>query len=323
MQLAQEGVYRLAQRVQAQQPHSAAAPSVTHRNGCGSHPHRSSDRLPQRQSRAGNTLWSFSWSPSQAVSYSAGYSFSGTDRGTLGEKTGERDTIWNVSYTNSSPGRRGRPRDAQLELRITTTVLEVLGEEGYDGVSFEAVARRCRTSKASLYRRWASKRDMVIAAVKAGPTQHSTSPLRYGVNLREDLLILCRRLQRMMAAADSGTALMLLQAGLEDPELCEAIEDSVGPTGARLPQSVIDAAVARGELPAGASPFAFEEVVGSVLLLRRTNGLQADDNYLAALVDTVIIPALVSSADSATTLPAGIFSGHPEGRSADHTQENS
>ncbi len=105
-------------------------------------------------------------------------------------------------------------------------------------------------------------------------------------------------------------------------ELCEAIEDSVGPTGARLPQSVIDTAVARGELPAGASPFVFEEVVGSVLLLRRNNGLATDDHYLASLVDTVIVPALVASASSATTLPAGIFSGHARARPADHSQEN-
>ncbi|WP_340555997.1 TetR/AcrR family transcriptional regulator [Streptomyces sp. GSL17-111] len=201
-------------------------------------------------------------------------------------------------------------------------MLGILAEDGYEGVSFEAVARRCRTSKATLYRRWASKRDMVIAAVKAGPARQASAPSPRGATLREDLLILSRRLERTMAAADSGTALMLLQAGLEDPELCEAIEESVGPTGARLPPSVLDAAVARGELPSGASPFAFEEVVGAALLLRRVNGLAVDDAYLAALVDTVIIPALTASAGSTTDLPAGIFSGRPQARSTHHTREN-
>ncbi|WP_307821418.1 TetR/AcrR family transcriptional regulator [Micromonospora humidisoli] len=229
-----------------------------------------------------------------------------------------------MSYRNEEPpGARGRPRDAELERRITAAVLGILAEHGYEDVSFEAVARRCQTSKASLYRRWGSKRDMVIAAVKAGPARHSTSPLPPGDTLREDLLALARRLERTMAASDTGTALMLLQAGLKDPELCDAIENSTGPTGARLPQAVIDAAVARGELPAGASPFAFEEVVGSVLLLRHANGLAVDDAYLSALVDTVIIPALVASATSGTTLPAGLFSGHPEIRTTDPTRENS
>lgn len=239
-------------------------------------------------------------------------------------RTRASDTIRNVSYINSgASGGRGRPRDVELERRITSTVLEALATDGYEGISIEAVARRCQTSKASLYRRWPSKRDMVIAAVKAGPADHLSAPLPRGATLREDLLVLSRRLRQTMAAADSGTAFMLLQAGLEDPELCDAIEESVGPTGARLPQAVIDAAVERGELPAGASPFAFEEIVGAVLLLRRANGLVMDDDYLAALVDTVIIPALAASAGSAVTLPAGIFSGHPQTRSANHNQEAS
>jgi len=226
-----------------------------------------------------------------------------------------------VSYLNEPRRPGGRPRDTDLERRITTAVLELLAEDGYEGVSFEAVARRCQASKATLYRRWPSKRDMVIAAVKDGPAHNSASPLPRGSTLREDLLILAQRLSHTMAAADSATAFMLLQAGLEDPELCDAIEEAVGPTGARLPQSIIDDAVARGELPSGASPFAYEEVVGAVLLLRRANGLIVDESYLGALVDTVIVPALTASARRTDDLPAGIFSGHPTPSAAPTPQE--
>ncbi|MEU8195133.1 TetR/AcrR family transcriptional regulator [Microbispora amethystogenes] len=205
---------------------------------------------------------------------------------------------------------RGRPRDAALDQRITAVVLEVLAESGYEGMSFEEVARRCQTSKASLYRRWGSKREMVIAAVKAGPAQRGAGePIATG-SLRGDVLSLCRRLDQTMRAADSRTAMLLLQAGLEDPDLCDAIENAIGPTGARLPRQVIDAAIARGELPDGADPFAFDEVVGAALLLRRVNDLAVDEEYLSALVDTIVIPALKASSGRAP-LPAGIFSGHP------------
>ncbi|MFF0577867.1 TetR/AcrR family transcriptional regulator [Streptosporangium saharense] len=216
-----------------------------------------------------------------------------------------------MTYRNSREGTaRGRPRDGALDQRITAVVLEVLAESGYEGVSFEEVARRCQTSKASLYRRWGSKREMVIAAVKAGPARRGAGePIDTG-SLRGDVLSLCRRLDRTMRAADSQTAMLLLQAGLEDPDLCEDIENAVGPTGARLPRQVIDAAIARGELPDGVDPFAFEEVVGAALLLRRVNGLAVDEEYLSALVDTVVTPALRASAGRAP-LPAGIFSGHP------------
>lgn len=215
-----------------------------------------------------------------------------------------------MSYQNDCVVSRGRPRDVELDRRLTSAVLEVLGEEGFEGLTFEAVARRSKASKASLYRRWSTKRDMVLAAVKDGPARKASVPLEPGACLRDDLLALVWRLAQTMRAADAGTALMLLQAGLEDPDLCDAIEEAVGPTGARLPQPVIDAAVARGELPADADPFAYEEVVGAVLLLRRANGLAITEEYVQSLVDAVVVPALTASSARAG-LPAGIFSGHP------------
>ncbi|WP_353649201.1 TetR/AcrR family transcriptional regulator [Nakamurella sp. A5-74] len=211
-----------------------------------------------------------------------------------------------------APRTGGRPRDDRREGEILAAANALLAERGYDGVTFEEVARRAGASKATLYRRWKSKRDMVIAALKAGPAAREGATEIDTGSLRGDLLALCRRLARTMQAADSRAALLLLQAGLEDPELCEEIERSVGPTGARLPVNVVEAAVTRGELPAGTDPFAYEEVAGSAILLRRLNGLDIADPYLEALVDAVLLPALSASATPGTPpLPAGIFSGHP------------
>ncbi|UED83222.1 TetR/AcrR family transcriptional regulator [Streptomyces profundus] len=208
--------------------------------------------------------------------------------------------------------RGGRPRDERREREILAVVGSLLAESGYDGVSFEEVARRAGASKATLYRRWKTRREMVIAALKAGPARREGPDEIDTGSLRGDLLALCRRLDRSMRSGDNHTALLLLQAGLEDPDLCEEIERAVGPTGARLPAAVIEAAVRRGELPEGADPFPYEEVAGSVLLLRRLNGLRADTPYLEALIDSVLIPALRATTGSRrTTMPAGIFSGHP------------
>ncbi|WP_378096179.1 TetR/AcrR family transcriptional regulator [Cellulomonas sp. T2.31MG-18] len=206
--------------------------------------------------------------------------------------------------------RVGRPRDDEREAHVLRTVTEVLAERGYEGVTFEEVARRAGASKATLYRRWTSKREMVVAAVKAGPARREAGEVIDTGSLRGDLLALCRRLITTMRSTDGQTALLLLQAGLEDPELCDAIEQAVGPTGSRLPADVLAAAVQRGELPAGAQPFPFEEVAGAALLLRRLNGLDTGDAYLEHLVDVVLVPALRASADRPHPLPAGIFSGH-------------
>lgn len=222
-----------------------------------------------------------------------------------------------MSYPPDSPlpaRATGRPRDDAREARILEVVNALLTERGYEGVTFEEVARRAGASKPTLYRRWKTKRDMVVAALKAGPARRDGADEIDTGSLRGDLLALCHRLLTTMRSADGHTALALLQAGFEDPELGEAIERSVGPTGARLPAAVIAAAVRRGELPEGVDPFPFEEVTGTVLLLRRLNGLAITDEYVEALVDTVLIPSLRATASrpAERALPAGIFSGRPD-----------
>jgi len=214
-----------------------------------------------------------------------------------------------VPYPNSEPGPRrpGRPRDDAREGEILSIVLELLRESGIDGVTFEEVARRAQASKRTLYRRWASKQEMLVAAIKAGPAAgNRPDPIDTG-SLRGDLLALLDRLEATMEAG-SSVSLTIMQAGLRDPELCHHIEDSVGPTGARLTGTVLRSAIERGELPATADPFAYEEVAATVLVIRKLNGLATDEAYREALVDSVLIPALRSGVDAGQH---GIFSGRP------------
>ncbi len=50
-----------------------------------------------------------------------------------------------MPYRNEGPAlARGRPRDGALDRRIANVVLELLAVRGYEGVTFEAVARRCQ-----------------------------------------------------------------------------------------------------------------------------------------------------------------------------------
>lgn len=194
-------------------------------------------------------------------------------------------------------------------------VTALVTERGYEGVTFEEVARRAGASKPTLYRRWRTKREMVVAALKAGPA-HREGPDDIDTgSMRGDLLALCHRLITTLRSTDGQTALLLLQAGLENPQLCDEIERTVGPTGARLPAAVLEAAVRRGELPADTDPFPFEEVAGAVLLLRRLNGLNTDDAYLEMLVDSILVPALRATSARQTAMPAGIFSGRPSAQS--------
>lgn len=210
---------------------------------------------------------------------------------------------------SASPAERGpgRPRDQQKEAAILSAVMDLVSERGFDALSFEEVARRARCSKATLYRRWDTRQQMLVAAIKATTSSGAApSPVDTG-SLRGDLLALLERLEGSMSLG-GRVSLLLLQAGIEDPDLCHDIEGAVGPTGARLPGNVMRAAIERGELPDDADPFAYEEVAGAALLVRKLNGLITDAPYRELLVDSVLLPALRSSRP---TPQRGIFSGSP------------
>src|SRR4051812_19570536 len=75
--------------------------------------------------------------------------------------------------------RLGRKRDESRDPEILDAALDVLAETGYDGMTIDMVAARAKAGKATLYRRWSSKEDLVIDAVarmKSGDLNLSSPP---------------------------------------------------------------------------------------------------------------------------------------------------
>lgn len=63
----------------------------------------------------------------------------------------------------SSPS--GRPRDPGIDRAVLAATLEILDESGYAELSLEEVTRRARTTRPALYRRWAGRPALVLAAI--------------------------------------------------------------------------------------------------------------------------------------------------------------
>lgn len=86
------------------------------------------------------------------------------------------------------PADRGRTQDRSRDDAIIEAALELLAEKGYNGLTMTDVATRAGVSKATLYRRWTAKADVVADAVA---TLSPMKPPRYtGTSLREDLVAL-------------------------------------------------------------------------------------------------------------------------------------
>ena len=60
---------------------------------------------------------------------------------------------------------RGRPRSPEAHLAILTATLQLLGEQGFRGLTIEGVAERAGVGKTTIYRRWPSKTELVAEAI--------------------------------------------------------------------------------------------------------------------------------------------------------------
>lgn len=67
--------------------------------------------------------------------------------------------------TSAREPRVGRPRDTQIDAAVLAATLATLDESGYGRLTLEEVARRARTTKPAIYRRWPSRQRLVLAAL--------------------------------------------------------------------------------------------------------------------------------------------------------------
>ena len=186
--------------------------------------------------------------------------------------------------------RAGRPRSAEADRAILDAAIELFIELGWDALTVEGVAARAGVGKATVYRRYATKLDLVMAATarlgeRKGPVPDTGS-------VRDDLLGLARGYRRMLTATDSGRAIPLMMAA---KARCEELHRAhAGYVGERMGASsaVITRAVLRGELPEGTdAQLVVEMIMGPLLHRAYVTGLPIGDAYLERLVDTVLAGA--------------------------------
>lgn len=96
----------------------------------------------------------------------------------------------------------GRPRDASVDAAIMQAVLEVLDEVGLGAMSMDAVAARAGVGKATIYRRWSSKEEMVIDAIASVVTAVEVPQTD---DIRTDLITMLQRLRVFMSDVKGGS----------------------------------------------------------------------------------------------------------------------
>jgi AcrR family transcriptional regulator len=196
-----------------------------------------------------------------------------------------------VATGSVGAARAGRPRDEGRERAILDAALALVAEEGYDRTTMDAVAARARASKATIYRRWPGKAELVIAAVLhlvGDPT-----PATLTGDLRADLLVLLQEMRTAMEGQVGDLMAGLAVAARRDPALAEALRTQF--RDAKLcpkTATIVAEAVQRHQVPQAADSQLLDELLPALLLFRQIQGESTDDAYLGRVIDDVLLPLL-------------------------------
>jgi len=186
----------------------------------------------------------------------------------------------------------GRRRGLALEQAIFEAVAELLVESGYDQLSMGAVAARAGTSKPVLYRRWANRAELVIAAMRA-TVPALEGPLADQGSLRADLIAMLRQLSNRMVGTPPEVVRAVRAGLLGNPELRAVAQREMGLVDIRTDMvAVLARAVERGEI--SAEPME-ERVIRLPLDLMRIESFRAmpvPDEAVIEIVDRILLPVL-------------------------------
>jgi len=184
------------------------------------------------------------------------------------------------------------------DVAICDATLALLLEVGYDRMSMDAIAARAHASKATIYRRWPGKQELVLDAVKArgvGLTVAEDTG-----SLRGDLVATYRSAVHGSAADDADLIAGVLRAMRTAPELADCVRSQVIESKCDVSRVIVARAVTRGELPAETDPLILHEVASALWFHRvLVVGGPVDDAFIAHVVDDVLMPLLDRSSRSA------------------------
>jgi AcrR family transcriptional regulator len=203
-----------------------------------------------------------------------------------------------------------RKRGDELRAAIHAAVLEELRERGFTALTMDSVAARAQTGKATLYRYWPGKVELVIDAIQSAMARIEV-PADDG-DLRGQLLTVLRAAADDLAGPTGVAARSMIAEFVRTPELTEAIAPHLEDPVIAPISEVLRRAAVRGEFPAAALTPRVAGVGPDVLRSHAiVHGVPIPDAIITEIVDLVLLPLLTGYAHSRSPKPreSGISSG--------------
>ncbi|MGC5343696.1 TetR/AcrR family transcriptional regulator [Streptomyces sp. DT24] len=180
----------------------------------------------------------------------------------------------------------------ERESELYAAVLDLLREVGYDALTMDAIAARTRSSKATLYRQWGSKPELVARALRHNKPV-SLVEIDTG-SLRGDFHAVLHRSDDCQMEKDSALMRGLSHAVFEHPDLHQALRELLIEPEMTGLDVLLRRAVERGEVRPDnpALKYVCHMLIGALAARQLIDGRPMDQAFLVDYVDSVVLPAL-------------------------------
>ncbi len=195
-----------------------------------------------------------------------------------------------------APARSGqRKRGAELEDAIRAAVLAEIAEHGSSGFSVEGVAARAQTGKASIYRRWPTRADLLLDAfcVVGANRCMPDFTIPDDVTTEQAFRLVAARIAEVLGGGVGALMREVASEAARDPELAAAVQERVHAQGLRQVLGLLERGVRRGEVRPAAATERIAEVLPALMLYRvvwQDRPVTAAE--LTAIVDEVVLPLI-------------------------------
>jgi AcrR family transcriptional regulator len=197
--------------------------------------------------------------------------------------------------------RRPGGRTADVTARVHRAIVDIIVERGVDACTFSAIAEQAGVDRSTLYRRFPDRWEAIIDAWMARAGEDVMPDL--GAGFADDLRSVIRRLTALLESP-IGPPFLHVVAELRahsGSDYTRAYFDQ------RMVQlaPMFDAAIARGELPAGVDrEGVFTAAAGPIYFRVFIAGRQVDDDFVDSVVSKVCWLYCSPSAAAKLSLPA-------------------
>ena len=190
-----------------------------------------------------------------------------------------------------SPRRGGRPRDPSRDEVIRAALVRLLGEVGYGGLTMDALAEEAGVGKATIYRRWRTKQDLIVDSI-CDLGSVLTAPPDTG-SLREDIRQFMHLLAETTRSPVGAMLRSLVPAMQHHPELRAAYRTGPLTVWRNAYAQMWARAEARGEVAPGLALSPMAETTSALIVQRwLLTDQPIDEEYVDRVLDTVVMPLL-------------------------------